>query len=247
MPIKLRLEADEYNDEQHAEDYTLDEESGQFVLTAHVEDVQGLRSALKKERQNARESFKRVKQMEEQYGELNMDDVQAMRTELGRLREQAPDSEEFERVQKHAQTLDKKLRKELKTKAVYEAADEHRAYHKALMDHLRDKVQVVINDEGTEARAFIEYNDDEISVSEYVAKLREAAYDASDPLHYDGIGGLFGSRAKSGGGTPPGGRESGRSALQFRHSQERRSKMTPKDKVAFIKQYGEEAFLKLPA
>jgi len=53
---------------------------------------------------------------------------------------------------------------------------------------------------------------------------------------------------KFGGGTPPGGgnTKSGRGS-KIVDTNQRRSSMTTKDKVAFIKEHGEDAYMRVPS
>ena len=76
-----------------------------------------------------------------------------------------------------------------------------------------------------------------LTVSDYVRELREN----------ETFAGAFTGAGSSGGGTPPGAGQGSGSQKGGIPSNLKRGSMTPKEKVAFIKEHGEDEFLKLPA
>jgi len=68
--------------------------------------------------------------------------------------------------------------------------------------------------------------------------------DANHELYDPELARQFKANFKSGSGTPPG---SGLSTLTLGNKTPRRSVMTPRDKVDFIREHGNDAFLDLPA
>ena len=191
-----------------------------------LEEVSGLKSALKKERDNARTSYAQVKELEAQAeGEtISADDHAAL--------------------QKNYDGLTKTLKSLVKQQAIAEAIHEHRGTKALGPAYLTDKITVEVD--GNEVKAFVTYGDDNLSVSDYVAELYTASGDKEHPLHDNELLRLFNNRVKSGSGTPPGnstplkGSKTGTTPTH-------RGTMSTKQKVDFIREHGEDNYMHLPA
>lgn len=233
MKISPVLTAEEHGalDEDLREAYVA-RDDGSFILESvqgweSAESIAGLKDALRKERSNSRESYRRLKELE-----------------AARDNAPPPDDSEVKQLRRGMKALALSLERVTKDAAIAEAVSEAGAIPLAMKSFLKDKVRFEI--EGDEAKVYVAVEDKKVPVSAYVSQLREAAENKSHPLHQEGLGSLFVGRTRSGGGTPPHGSGAGASVTSHQPTP-RRSSMTPKDKVAYIRQHGQDAFLSLPS
>ncbi len=137
--------------------------------------------------------------------------------------------------------LEKTLKLVVKQQAIGEAILEHRGMKALGPAYLEGKVQ--IDKDGNEVFAYVEYDGEKLTVSDYVGVLYKATSEPDHPLYDQELPHLFYSKIKSGGGTPP----SSTKIVKLPAKKPHRSAMSTKAKVAYIREHGENAFIDLPA
>lgn len=237
MRLKPKLTEAEFNEvpEDLQENYRRIETEGRDPHYAlEVEGLtDGLKKALDRERQNARDA--------------NAEKVNLAQklTELERKLADVPDVGDVEALNAQHKKLTKTLLRMAHRQSIAEALKEHKAFTGLGAMFLDDKVQTEIVD--GEVRAFVEHGDQKMTVSEYTAELAAACEDKNHPLYHEELARQFKPRSNaSGAGTPPSAGVVDRRATTKPETRPR-STMTTKDKVAFIKQFGEDAFMRLKA
>lgn len=233
-----------------------------FVPADRVEDVSGLKSALHKERENAREAGRVAKQLREQYAGFDVEELEKLREDQQRAEEErAKKAGEFDtlRVQmneKHAQeiaarddkigALTKAYDDVLIDSAVLQAINESKGNALFLKPLVTKQVQVVQDEAGKFALRVVDDAgnprvDGEgkyLTVNALVREMREQETYAP----------AFLGAGSTGGGTPPGaGEGQGGGGKGGIPSDLKRGTMSTKQKVDFIKQHGNVEFQKLPA
>lgn len=253
MAIQITLKADEYqdllaNNDKLAEEYESDpNREGCYVLTSAVgyespQEVAGLKGALHKERQLNKEGpathaekkalGKVLKQLEDVTAEKEQA-TEAFQQQLTDLQTQMAD-------------LSSNLVAEKTTNAVNTAVAQHRGTP-GLQAYLQggrvktdpDTGQPVPIDPETKA-PILGADGSPLSVSDYVAALRKNAY--SNTPEADSLAGMFLAPASSGGGTPPG---AGGNGGGIPPANMRRSQMSARQKVDYVKTHGDAAFQSL--
>lgn len=268
MPLKATLESLDGLPEEFHEDYVKTEEGyrlkilDNFVPKDKVEDVSGLKSALQKERENARSAAAKLKQLEEQAGEVDIDDYRRLKEleakaeeekakkagEWDKLRSQmtAKHHEELAKKDKEAQTLLGALEKRTIDAAAVSALNELKGNVTLLLPHVKAHVRMVQDDTGEYvARVVDDAGNPRVNGEGKFLTVRELVSEMRDS---DTFAKAFEASGQSGGGTPPAG--SGGSGGTGRKggipSDLKRGAMSTKEKVAFIKEHGEDAFMNLP-
>jgi len=235
---------------------------GGFVAKDKVENVDGLKSALHKERENARTAARRARELEDQFGGFDPAELQTLRDEKVAAEEQrAQKAGEWDKLKTQLVTQHQdevaKLKADntsLKTaydnqlidSAVVTAIAGEKGNTTLLKPHVRNHVKVVQDDNGAFS---VQVVDDAgnprvdgtgkfLAVSDFVKEMREQ----------DTFAGAFIGAQSSGGGTPPGGGASGGAGGKGGiPSDLKRGGMTPRQKVDFINDHGDAEYQKLPA
>lgn len=235
---------------------------GGFVAKDKVENVDGLKSALGKERENARNATRQVRELQEQFGGFDPDELLKLRDEKAHAEEERAkkagewDKLKIQIVTEHDKTvaaknatiasLTKAYDNQLIDSAVVTAIAAEKGNATLLKPHVREHVKVTQDDNGT---FNVQVVDDAgnprvdgagkfISVSDFVKELREQ----------DTFAGAFLGAQSSGGGTPPGGGAGGGAGGKGGiPSDLKRGSMTPRQKVDFINSHGDAEYQKLPA
>lgn len=271
MPLKPVVESLEGISEDLHEDYEQTEDgkyqlkvlSG-FVPKDKVEDVSGLKSALQKERENARAAAARAKKLEEQVGEIDPEDYRRLKElEAKAEEEKAKKAGEWDKLrsqmlEKHQEELAKRDKERDRLMAALEAKlidaeiasaiNAEKGKAKPLIPIVKNRVRMREDDKGGFTTVVVDDAGDTaidpatgepLTVRGLLAKMAEDSDYAM----------LFEPRGQSGGGTPPNGagNSGGTGKKGGIPSDLKRSQMSTKDKVAFVKEHGEDAFLKLPA
>jgi hypothetical protein len=233
-----------------------------FVPKDNVEDVTGLKSALQKEREAAREAQRKLRQQQEQFAGFDMDEYNALKEQQAKAEEERAkkagewDNLKQQLVDKHSS--DKAAWEQEKAKllnaftgqvseaAAVQALAEHKGNPLFLKSHVLGAIKVVQDDSG---KFITQVVDDAgnprmngegkfLTVSDYVKELREN----------EAFAGAFAGAGSSGGGTPPGaGQGNGSRGKGGIPSNLKRGEMTARQKVDFIKEFGNDEFMKLPA
>jgi hypothetical protein len=224
--------------------YVHDEVEGGYLLPDVADYLKGLRSAIGKERDGHRTAQRELAELRNQY----KDREAALNTELEELRQykaQRDKDGDPAALRKLLKAREQSLHAVLRDQAVTEACMEHKAVPLAMRALLAGKVQVEEAD--NKLTAYVEHDGKRLTVSQYVGELGKAAIDKAHPLHDAQLNHLFYSRTVSGGGTPPNGTGSSKGYVTSAAAANlRRSKMTPRQKVDYVREHGEKALLDLP-
>ena len=233
-----------------------------FVPKDKVEDVTGLKSALHKERENARTATRRARELEDQFGGFDPDELNTLREEKLKAEEdRAKKAGEWDKlkeqlVTQHQDEVGKLKADNASLKTAYDsqlidsevvtaiAAEKGNAM--LLKPHVRDHVKVVRDDAGLFS---VQVVDDAgnprvdgtgkfLEVLELVREMRDQ----------ETFAGAFIGTQSSGGGTPPGGGDGGGGGGKGGiPSDLKRGSMTPRQKVDFINAHGDAEYQQLPA
>ena len=112
-----------------------------FVPRENVEDVSGLKSALQKERENARASAKKVRELESQFGGIDLEELEELRQEKARAEEErAKKAGEWDKlknqmVEKHTQEVAQLKEEMAKVRSAYEDQFVDAAVLAAIIEH----------------------------------------------------------------------------------------------------------------
>lgn len=268
--LKAIVESLEDIDETLREEY-VEVEDGTFRLKAlegfvpadKVQDVSGLKSALKKERENAAAAAKKAKALEEKLGGVDLDKYEEMLTAQAEAEEREAEKKgEWEKLkaqmreqhQKELETreqrttrLKKELERHLIDSQATSAINELQGNVTLLLPHVKAHVTLIEGDDGSYKAQVVDdtgtprVNGDGnlLTIKDLVSEMRSSEVYA----------GAFKATEKSGGGTPPadGGKGGSGGGDGKPPKDQRRSEMSPKEKVAYIKEYGNDAFMSLPA
>jgi len=236
---------------------------GNYVPKDKVEDVSGLKSALAKERENAKNASRTARELQEKYAGFDADELNELRAEREKAEEErAKKAGEWDKlkgqmVEKHAAEvadLNKKITdltnaydSQLIESDVVTAISAEKGNITLLSPHVKRHVQNVQDDAGKFVRRVVDdagnprvdANGNFLKVTDLVREMREQDIYAS----------AFTGAQSSGGGTPPGGGDGdkGKGGKGGIPSNLQRGKMSPKEKVEFIKEHGDAEFQKLPA
>lgn len=196
-----------------------------------------LKSALRKERENARMSNAKIQEL----GAMLTDVQQKLEAFEG------VNLSSVESMQDSYDTLVANVSELTKAQSVQAALREHRAFDALGPMFVNEHVKTEVTKEGV--RTYVEYDGEQISVSDYVTQLGDACGDRDHGLWHPELARQFKRRsAASGGGTPAGGHKpvSSKDIVAVRNLQ-RRNAMSTKQKTEYIKAHGEDAFMRLPA
>jgi hypothetical protein len=267
MPLSATLESLEGLPEEFHEDYEADE-NGKFQLkllkgmvsSDKVEDVSGLKSALQKERENNKTLTSAKRKLEEQMGDVDVEEYQRLKELEAKAEEdKAAKAGEWDKLrnqmtEKHKEELAKRgdresflvsaLEKKTIDAEAISALNELKGNVTLLLPHVKGHVRMVEEDGAFVARVVDDAGNPRVNgegkfltVSELVSEMRDQETYAT----------AFDSTVKPGGGTPPGGGGSKPGGRKGEiPSDLKRSAMATKDKVSFIKEHGEDAFMALP-
>jgi len=267
MPLEATLSSLENIDETLHDEYEATEDGtyrlkilANYTPNDKVEDVSGLKSALQKERENAKNATRQLTQIKEQYGEIDPEQYQQLLTEHEkREEEEALKRGEYDkRIQqvkeKQQQELDKRSQREqhlinvIKESkidaAVVSALNELHGNVNLLLPHVKTRMQLVEEDGQFHARVIDETGTVRVNAEGKPITAKELVSEMRDQ---ESFAAAFAADVKSGGGTPPngsGGEGSGKKGGI--PSDLKRSMMTPRQKVDFVNQHGNDEFLKLP-
>lgn len=271
MSIEARVDSLEGLSEEVAALYVEDSEGGYklslldgYVPADKVEDVGGLKSALRKERENVSKLTGKLKSFEEKYGGIDLEEYQTLREQQeAALEAEAERKGEWEKLKeqmrtKHGEHIGAKdkeierLKKELErhlidaeATAAINAADGNvtllQPHVKALVRLIEEGgtfKPMVVDPTGTPR---VDADGNPLSIKALVSEMRDQ----------DAYKGAFKGSGQHGGGTLPG--DGGEGNPNARGGGKpptpeglRRSKMSPKEKVAFIKDHGNDRFMSLP-
>lgn len=235
-----------------------------YVPADKVEDVSGLKSALQKERESARKANKTLAQLKEQYGEIDPEEYAALKEAQQQAEEdKAKKAGEWDKlksqmVEKHNQALQAKdkeiqgvlgvLERKLVDAEAVSALNELEGNATLLLPHVKNHVRMIKDDDTGEyvARVVDDAGNPRVNGEGKYLTVRELVSEMRDQ---DAFAAAFKSTMRSGGGTPPGGGEGESSGGKGGTPSKdlKRSKMSRKDKVAYIKEHGEDAYFSLPA
>lgn len=237
MPIKLEIDKATFDslDDTLKDEYDVfggNEDEPRYRLKAAIEeewqspdDIHGLKQALDRERQNARSNAGKAKQA---------DDLRPKAEKADAL------EQELEEARKANADIKKKLGAAQTERQVIAAIAETKGRMNVLLPVIKDKVRM--GDNGVEVvdeNGDLMLGDDGKPLS--VKGLLNQMADSEDYAV------LFEARGMSGGGSPPNGSSNvNRSDFQPTSTKPRRSQMSAKAKVAFIKEHGDPAFQNLP-
>jgi len=267
MPLKATLENLEELPEEFHEDY--EERDGKFFLKIldnfvpkdKVEDVSGLKSALEKERQNNKALSSAKRQLEEQFGGIDVEEYQRLK-ELEQQEEENKaakkgewDKLKLQMTEKHNEELAKRAERENKLLSALErktidadavaALNEFKGNVTLLLPHVKGHVRMVEEDGAFVARVVDDQGNPRVNGEGNFLTVRELVSEMRDQETYAKA---FDAGVKSGGGTPPGGGSGNGSGKKGEiPSDLKRGNLTTKEKVAFIREHGEKAYMDLPA
>lgn len=265
MALKATVDKLEDVPEAIREDY--EEKDGKFHLKGFVpadkvENVDGLKSALRKERENVKEREKALAKLQETLGE-DFDPEEYKTLKQQRAEQEAQNAEkkgEWEKLRNqmtegHTKELDKRKKREdhlVQTLTVEridkEAAmvcNELKGNATLLMPHIRAKTKLIEEEGAFHVRILDEQGNPRVNAEGKFLGIRDLV---SEMRGQDVFAGAFAGTGNSGGGASGnqgdgggggGGGKPPKTGLK-------RSTMNPVDKVAFIKEHGQEEFMKLP-
>jgi len=232
-----------------------------LVPKDQIEDVSGLKSALSKERENAKTAAQRARQLEEQYSGFDPEEYQRLKElEAQEEERKAEKKGEWEKLksqmtEQHQTELGKREEREKKLLAALErktidadavaALNEYKGNVTLLLPHVKGHVKMVEEDGSFVARVVDDAGNPRVNGEGNYLTVRELVSEMRDQETYANA---FDNTVKSGGGTPPGGGggkpPGGKGAIP---SDLKRSTMSTKEKVAFIREHSEDEYMNLPA
>jgi hypothetical protein len=233
-----------------------------FVPKDKVEDVSGLKSALQKERENARKAAKERDELRTTLGD-DFDPEQykilkqqaAERAQLDAERKGEWDKLRGQMTEAHAKELDKRAKREqtlVQTLTVEridkEAAmvcNELKGNATLLMPHIRAQTKLIEEDGAFHVRILDAKGNPRVNADGKFLGIRDLV---SEMQGQDVYAGAFAGTGNSGGGShgTEGGKGGGNGGGKPPTGNLKRSTMSPSDKVAFIKDHGQDEYMKLP-
>lgn len=266
--LKFKITADAFGALEEGQQSLYSEKDGEYVLSIdglpEVEDVSGLKSALEKERENARKNAREKKALEEKYGALDIE-------EFNRLKDAEKDAEtaqleaagEWDKikeqmVKEHAkQIADKdkeidRLTGQIRHITVESAATAALADAggnvELLKPHLMGRVKLNTDDftvqvlEADGVTPKVDAQGNPVTIDALVSEMRDSDIFASGFKATEQSG--SGSEPTSGGGDQLPGKQNGGTPPVGQTKP--RSQMTDREKVDFQKEHGLDALLALP-
>lgn len=267
MPLQATVDSLEGLSEELHDEY--EEKDGKFhlkllngmVSADKVEDVSGLKSALQKERENNKALSQTKRQLEEQFGGIDPEEYQRLKDlEAHEEERKAEKKGEWDKLKeqmttKHNEELGKRSERENKLLTALEkktidadaiaALNEHKGNVTLLLPHVKAHVRMVEEDGAFVARVVDDAGNPRVNGEGNFLTVRELVSEMRDQETYAKA---FENTVKSGGGTRPDGAGEGPGGKKgVIPSDLKRAGMSTKDKVAFIKEHGEDAYMELPA
>jgi len=266
MPLQATLDSLEELPEELHEEY--EEKDGKFHLKLlkgfvpadKVEDVSGLKSALQKERENASNASKKARALEEQFAGFDAEEYQRLKElEASEEEKKAEKKGEWDKLklqmtEQHNTELAKQKAREaalltaLERKTIdadaVSALNEMEGNVTLLLPHVKAHVRMVEEDGAFVARVVDDAGNPRVNGEGNFLTVRELVSEMRDQETYATA---FKAGVKSGGGTPPGGAGGDKGKKGVIPADLKRGGMTTKDKVAFIREHGEDAYMELPA
>lgn len=266
MPLKATLNAEEFEGLHKSihDDYTKNDD-GTYSLTLlsdyeSQEDVKGLKTALDKERDNAKAAGRSLTALKEQYGDIDAEKyTELLNAEAKREEDEALKRGEYDKQlltvnEKHGEELGKRDKREEYLLGVIKASKIDAAVVTALnamegdvdllLPHVKDQMKLVEEDGQFFARVIDEAGTVRVNgegkfltAKELVGEMRDGSKFARG----------FAADVKSGGGTPAGdgsGDAGGKKGVI--PGDLKRSTMTPRQKVDFVNEHGNDELLRLP-
>ena len=232
-----------------------------YTSNDKIEDISGLKSALQKERDNAKKAAYQLTQFREQFGDVDPEKYQALlQQEEKREEEEALKRGEYDKRlnqvrEKQQAELDKRTAREqhlinvIKESkidaAVISALNEMKGSVNLLLPHVKGKMQLIEEDGQFVARVVDETGTVRVNGEGKPITAKELVSEMRDQ---DSFAAAFAADVKSGGGTPAGdGSNGARGKTGAIPGDLKRSVMTPRQKVDFIQKFGNDEFLKLPS
>lgn len=273
MPLEARVDSLDGLSEEIAQEYAALEEGGYqlkiltgYVSKDKVEDTGGLKSALEKERENVANLKRKAKALEEKFGGVDTEEYQL-------LKEQQREAEEREAEKKGEW---EKLKEQMRTQHQEQLAEErkHTAKVKTELErHLVDaQATAAINAEDGNVTLLLPHVKSLVRLVEEDGVFTAIVVDAAGTPRVDADGnpfsikalvsemrtqdvyaGAFRGTGSQGGGTPPGDGGEGNDAAngggnppKGSATDKPRSQMTPREKVDYIKEHGNDKYQSLP-
>lgn len=272
MPLEATIDTLEGLSEEVADLYTEKDGGGyqlkileNYVPADKVEDVGGLKSALRKERENVSKLTGKLKSFEEKFGGVDLEEYQTLREQQEAQAEaEAERKGEWEKLKeqmrtKHTEAMEAKdkeiarrtaeLERHLIDAEVVAAINGENGNVELLKPHVRSLVRLVEEDGVFQPRVVdhsgtprVDADGNPLSIKALVSEMRDQ----------DTFKSAFKGSGQQGGGTPPadGGEGNqnasggGKPPMQIEGL--RRSKMTPREKVDFINEHGNDKYMSLP-
>lgn len=235
---------------------------GEYIPKESVEDVSGLKKALGQERDAAAAAKRRLKELEEQYGGVDLEEIKKFNEEKQRLEEEKAKQEgrwddlkrqlneahkgELTKRDEQIAAMQSTLENFLVDGEASRAIAGEDGYTALLLPHVKSQTRVVQTDSGqytvrvvdAEGKPRVNAQGDYMTINELVSEMRtdeqfSAAFKAK--------------QRPGGGGTPPGeGSGAGGGGGSIPKDAKRSSLDTRAKKISYIKEHGKEAFDALP-
>jgi hypothetical protein len=269
MPLKATLQTEEFetlNDDLKSEYEKTDDGTYRLAILSgytsndKVEDVSGLKSALQKERENAKSASHKLRELQEQFGDIDPE-------EYSQLKNQAVQAEE-ERARKAGEWDKlKQQQNEIHQREIGKWKDREKQLISAIENAMVDsEVVSALNEAGGQVKLLLPHAKGRMKLVEEDGKFFARVLDETGTVRVNGEGGFLSAKelisemrdndvyapafeagVRSGGGTPPaGGGGQGDGKKGGTPSDLKRSKMTVREKVDFVKEHGDDAYQSLP-
>lgn len=236
-----------------------------FVPKESVEDVSGLKSALQKERQNAKAFAQQLKEFQDKYGDIDIDEIKVLKAEQARLEEEKAKAEgrwddlkrqlneahqkEITKERTRIQALETTVERNLIDGEAARAIAAAEGNTDLLLPHVKSRVKVLQSEDGQFAvRVVDEHGNPRVNGQGDFMGIRDLV---SEMREQETFAGAFKSKvAGSGSGTAgnegegTGRASSGGGAVP--KNVKRSSLDTALKKVQYIRAHGKEAFDALP-
>ena len=266
MPLKATLNAEEYEGlhKSIVDEYTK-QEDGTYTLNLlegyeSQEEIKGLKTALDRERDNAKTANRSLTALKDQYGNIDAEkyqellDAESQREEAEALKRGEYDKQLLTVKEQQAEELGKRdkreeyllsvIRASKIDAAVVTALNEVEGNVKIMLPHVKHQMKLVEEDGQFHARVIDEAGTVRVNGE---GKLLTAKELVSEMRDSDDFATAFKADVKSGGGTPAGdgtGNEGGKKGVI--PGDLKRSTMTPRQKVEFQQEHGVDELLRLP-
>ncbi len=235
---------------------------GNYVPKDKVEDVTGLKSALKKERDNASNAAKQLKTLQEKFGGIDIEEYEQLQEaqreaveheaekkgEWAKLKTQMVDQHnvELQKARQETARVKENLERYLIDAQATAAINELNGNVTLLLPHVKAKVKLVEGDNGEFSAQVtddvgtprVNGEGNPLAIKDLVGEMRTN----------DVYAGAFKGTDHSGGGKPPSDDDKGGGGGGGGKPEAKpRSQMTPREKVEYIQAHGNDEFQKLPA